>query len=46
MLFIVCWSIEPQIILKVIFQKNEEDNKLIDEYIIKSLDEEKIMFNK
>ena len=32
--------------IKSNFSKNEEDNKLIDEYIIKSLDEEKIMFNK
>ena len=32
--------------IKTYFSKNEEDNKLIDEYIIKTLNEEKITFKK
>ena len=32
--------------IKTYFSKNEEDNKLIDDYIIRTLDEEKITFKK
>ena len=32
--------------IKTLFSKNEEDNKLIDDYIIRTLDEEKITFKK
>ena len=32
--------------IKTYFSKNEEDNKLIDEYIIRTLNEEKITFKK
>lgn len=32
--------------IKTYFSKNEEDNKLIDDYIIRTLDKEKITFKK
>lgn len=34
------------IIIKTLFSKNEEDNKLIDEYILKALEEDKLIFKK
>ena len=32
--------------IKTLFSKNEEDNKLIDEYILKALEEDKLIFKK
>ena len=34
------------IIIKTLFSKNEEDNKLIDEYILKAVEEDKLIFKK
>lgn len=34
------------IIIKTLFSENEEDNKLIDEYILKAVEEDKLIFKK